>query len=556
MASRRDELNAYSFARKRTNAAFLKPLPNGSIESAPKPLKAVVPSIVMGVLMLVGFGACGIIKPVAPQGWDTVGSNVLVGDESTTRYVVLNSKDANGNKTKLLHPVLNLASAKLLLDPKKFQVLKIQESELDGKLAHGPAIGIPYAPDRLPSPSSVDKPKTWAVCDRPGTEENGKTEQAVFVLDGKDKQVLDDTRKGKVDYNHALYVEDPDGQRWLVDQRGFAFQMIADAIQGAKEQKAGIKHIDTEADRSLRQIIFGSQAEPQKVTAEFMSTLVKSPLPIGMPVIAGAGKPAPAAVTEGLPADAHKIGSILRASDGQKYVVQFDGVWKVSNFIANILEQGKNAAVVNPGTGKALDPVSVSTGSIKDPKQDETNHVANYLDKIGDLPNPWPTEAVTAANDFAHADQTGGLGAPTKNGVSCSVYKGTSTKYPGIDKLGYPNGIPDMGTWVGKDYPAKIAPGATSYVTPGSGLLYRQVDTADDKSGSLFLVTDTGLRYSIPSNNDSSSKAGSDKQDVDQAQVHLGYGDAHPPFLLSAWSKLLNAGPQLNTHDASQPQQS
>ncbi|KIZ13821.1 type VII secretion protein EccB [Streptomyces natalensis] len=557
MASRRDELNAYSFARKRTNAAFLKPLPNGSIESAPKPLKAVVPSIIMGVLVLVGFGACGIIKPVAPQGWDTVGANVLVGDESTTRYVVLPSHDANGNKTKLLHPVLNLASAKLLLDPKKFQVLKIKESELDGKLAHGPAIGIPYAPDRLPSASTVDKPKTWAVCDRPGTEANGKTEQAVFVLDGKDKQLVDNTKKGKVDYNHALYVEDPDGARWLVDQRGFAFQMIADQLQGIKEARVGLKHFDTDEDRSLRQIIFGSEAEPQKVTADFMNTLVKSPLPIDMPVVDNAGRTP--AVTDGLPAAARKIGSILEASDGQKYVVEFNGVEKVSNFVAKILEQGKNAEKVNGGTGKALDPVPVATGNIKHPILDSMNHPSTFRGSLpgNDLiPSPWPTEEVTAANDFAHGDQTGGLGAPTKNGVSCSVYKGTTTKYPGVDKLGFANGVPDMGTWVGKDYPAKIAPGATSYVTPGSGLLYRQVNNAADKSGNLFLVTDTGLRYSIPSNNDSANKAGSDKQDIDQAQVHLGYGDAHPPLLLSAWSKLLNAGPQLNTHAASQPQQS
>ena len=33
-----------------------------------------------------------------------------------------------------------------------------------------------------------------------------------------------------------------------------------------------------------------------------------------------------------------------------------------------------------------------------------------------------------------------------------------------------------MQTWVGKDYPAKIAIRfASSYVTPGSGLLYQQV---------------------------------------------------------------------------------
>ncbi|QHC25169.1 type VII secretion protein EccB [Streptomyces sp. GS7] len=551
MASRRDELNAYSFARKRTNAAFLKPLPNGSIESAPKPLKAVVPSVVMGALVCVGFGAYGIFKPVAPQGWDTVGVNVLVGDKSTTRYVVLQTKDANGKTEKLLHPVLNLASARLLLDPTKFQVVKVKESELDGKMTHGAAVGIPYAPDRLPDASGVDKPKTWAVCDRPGSGENSKSQQAVFVLDGKDKQVIDDTRKGKLDFHQALYVEDPDGVKWLVDHNGFAFQMIADGGLAA-DQKAGVKHTDTEADRSLRRIIFGSQAEPQQVTAEFMNTLVKSPYPISMPKVPNAGQ---TTTDSSVPAEARKVGSILQTSDGVKYVVVQDGVEQVSNFISNLLEQGTNAAAVNGGSSAALKPVQVATGSVH-PKPDATNHPATFMGTIMGITNPWPTETVTAANDFAHGSQTGGLTSPTKDGVSCSVYKGTATKYPGAEQLGFANGVPDMTTWVGKDYPAKIAAGSTSYVTPGSGLLYQQVDTNSQKSGSLFLVTDTGLRYSVPVNNDSATSSGSDKQEIGQAQLRLGYKDAHPPLLLSAWSKLLSAGPSLDVHTASQPQAS
>ncbi|WP_438485595.1 type VII secretion protein EccB [Streptomyces sp. S186] len=555
MASRRDELNAYSFARKRTNAAFLKPMPNGSIESAPRPLKAVVPSVVLGILVTVGFGAVGVFKPVAPEGWDKVGGNVLVGDESTTRYVVLPSKDANGKTQNLLHPVLNLASAKLLLDPKKFKVVKVKESELDGKLAHGPAVGIPYAPDRLPDAKKVDQPKTWAVCDRPGSGENSKSQQAVFVLDGKDKLDIDNTKKGKLDLHQALYVEDPDGVPWLVDSNGFAFQMIADTAQALREAKAGLKHTDVEADRALRRIIFG-QAEPQKVSADFMNTLVKSPFPITMPTVNSAGATYP---HDDVPPEARKVGSILQSGDGQKYVVLFDGVAKVSNFVANLLEQGDNAEQVNgKNSGKALRPVNIAAGSIRYPKLDTDNRPFTFAGKIPgtELENPWPKETVTAANDFAHGSQTGGLGSATSSGVSCSVYKGTTTKFPGVEKLGYPNGLPNMGTWVGKDYPAKIAPGASTYVTPGSGLLYQQVANPKANSGSLFLVTDTGLRYSIPRNNDSASKAGNDKQEQDQAQVHLGYGDAHPPLMLEVWSKLLSAGPQLDVTSASKPQAS
>ena len=44
MASRRDELNAYTFAKRRMLAAFLQPSPDGSEEGAPRPLRGVFPA--------------------------------------------------------------------------------------------------------------------------------------------------------------------------------------------------------------------------------------------------------------------------------------------------------------------------------------------------------------------------------------------------------------------------------------------------------------------------------------------------------------------------------
>ncbi|MFG2892890.1 type VII secretion protein EccB [Streptomyces sp. NPDC048248] len=544
MASRRDELNAYSFARKRTNAAFLKPLPNGSIESAPRPLKAVLPSVLVGVLILVGFGACGILKPVAPKGWDELRKNVIVGDESTTRYVVLSSTDANGKDQKLLHPVLNLASAKLLLD-ENFKVVKVKESELDGKLSHGPAVGIPYAPDRLPGPEDASKAKTWAVCNRPGSGTNSKPQQAVFVLGGKDKDKVEG--RGKLDLHQALYVRDPDGQFWLVDQHGVAFQFSSAPI-GTIPPKG------KQDNRQLRQVIFG-EAEPQDVTQEWMDTVIKSPMPISMPTFPEAGRPS--SDTDGVPAEYNKVGMVVEDSaSGQKYVVLPDGVKTVSNFVAKLLLTGQNATDLGH-SGSALEPKKLPSTDIK-PLEDDKGGAQKYLDVIPntDIPLPWPSEAVEAANDFKNPSQTGGLTTRTDSGVSCSVYTGSNTKYSGDagKYLGFPNGVPNMQTWIGKDYPAKIASGSSSYVTPGSGLLYQQVDTGKQKEGPLYLVTDTGLRYSVPRGNDGAGKAGSDKEDRDQAQLHLGYKGAHPPLILSAWSKLLSAGPQLNVHDAEKPQ--
>ncbi|TSB21402.1 type VII secretion protein EccB [Streptomyces benahoarensis] len=551
MASRRDELNAYSFARKRTNAAFLKPLPSGSIESAPRPLKAVLPSVLMGVVILVGFGACGIVRPVAPQGWDAVGENVIVGSDSTTRYVVLDSDNSQGKKEKLLHPVLNLASAKLLLDPDKYKVVNVKESELDGKIAHGPAVGIPFAPDRLPNATDAGKAKTWAVCDRPGSGVNSKAQQAVFVLGGKDKSLVED--KGRLDMHQVLFVRDPQKKLWLVDHNGFKFALDA-TLGGRNAALAGTGAKDP--DLLLRRVLF-KEAEPQDVTQQWIDTLIQSPVPIYLPMIKGAGQPSHA---EGVPSQYRTIGTVLEipgsadqsTTDGEKagkkYVVTAEGVQQVSGFVAKLLMEGPNAQKVHPD-GSLMKAEQVSTSSIT-PMTDDKGRFISYLGKVPhtDVDMPWPTEEVDMANNFAEGSQTGGLTTPTDNGVSCSLYDGTTTKLPGgADKaLGYPNGLPNMGTWIGKDYPAKIASGASSYVTPGSGQLLQRVRTPQEKDGSLYLITDTGLRYRVPVNNDSSEKAGNAKQEVNQAALRLGYKDVHAEPMLMTWVDLLSEGPALS----------
>lgn len=189
MASRRDELNAYTFAKRRMLAAFLQPSPSGSEEGAPRPLRAVVPSLVVGVLVLGVFGAWGMFKPTAPAGWDEPGTRVIVGKQSTTRYVVLETDGVTR-----LHPVLNLASARLLMKDASYRVVQVSDEVLDsGKLPRGPILGIPYAPDRLPSAEEAGEAKRWAVCAQPGGKDGkGTVQEATFVLADADRKRTDD----------------------------------------------------------------------------------------------------------------------------------------------------------------------------------------------------------------------------------------------------------------------------------------------------------------------------------------------------------------------------
>jgi hypothetical protein len=283
-----------------------------------------------------------------------------------------------------------------------------------------------------------------------------------------------------------------------------------------------------------------------------------------MPEVPGAGTPSNAP-KGAVPEKYRTVGTVIAdSSSSQKYVVTQDGVEKVSNFIANLLTKGPNAEQVDhTGSGAELQVDRLASGAI-DPTDDEDN-AGQTKQFMAQLPieykgqpidNPWPVDDVQMAND-PQGSQTGALTSPTENVVSCSVYEGT-TRMNSSEvgaPLGFPRGLPDMGTWVGKDYPAKIPSGSTAYVTPGSGLLYQEVRTGAQKSGSLFLVTDTGLRYPVPNNNDG-VKAGKGDQEVGQNQARLGYAGAHPPLILKYWSQLLSAGPSLNSQAARQPQAS
>lgn len=513
MTSRRDELNAYTFARKRTVAAFLKPLQNGTAEDAPRPMKAVMPGLVVGALILVGFGGYGLLKPSAPTGWDTPGAKVLVGSDSTTRYVYLDSgkKDKNGKQINLLHPVLNLASARLLLDPDKYEVLKVDESVLDDpKILHGPTIGIPYAPDRLPDKDEAAKAKVWALCEQPSGGSGNKAQKMVFVLGGADKQDVEDGNKLRAD--QALFVQAPGGGWYLVDNSGTAYPI----------GKTGGQELPADQKDKLRRALFGNASEPQNVTQEFMDTLNPG-TPIDFPEIDGAGGTSSAS---GLPAAHKTIGTVLLADDGagqQQYVVLKDRLAPISDFTARLLLQGPNAQdAYGEGSPKAI---GVKTAEITpgEPFDDKS----------------WPQKDPHQVNTSAGRK------------VSCNVFSGSADS----------KGRPVLTVWAGKDYPEKVSDGGTSaYVTPGSGILLRRVSSLKTNIGSVFLVTDTGLRYSVPSNGDSDTTAAdTQSQDASQTsdngpQKRLGYDGITPVPVPGAWAGLLAAGPTLDTTSAKQPQ--
>jgi type VII secretion protein EccB len=498
MASRKEQLNAYTFARKRTVAAFLQPSPAGSDEGAPRPLRTVLPGVVVGAVLLAGFGAWGLISPSVPSGWDEPGKHVIVADESTTRYVVL--PDAETHKP-VLHPVLNMASARLLLDPGNYDVIKVKESVLDHSgLKHGATIGIPYAPDRLPSAADAAKAKVWAVCDRPGGGTSSAPQQAVFVLGGDEAGVMDG--KSKLAGDEVLYVQDQKNQtKYLVNAAGVKFKLGADTADGSPGDLS-----------TLLPTIFGEGAQAQTVTDAWLSSL-RTGTPIDFPPIDGRNSHVQ---VDGVPAESSTVGTVLQATAGsgaQYYVITTKGPASISRFGALLLLQKNSQA----------EPVHIAIPSKKQPSA---------------LPADWPT------SDPKQVNLTTG---DSPRDVSCSVMHGGATTTDG----------PTPGVWAGKDFPEQIVEGtASAYVTPGNGLLYQEVTGHDVSGGTLYLVTDTGLRYPVSRNNDSAAanKASNSQQQANQAAARLGYEDVKPTSIPSVWSELLPKGPALDTASAAQPQ--
>ncbi|MEU6394978.1 type VII secretion protein EccB [Streptomyces sp. NPDC046939] len=510
MASRRDELNAYTFAKRRTLAAFVQPSPSGSEEGAPRPLRAVLPGTIMGVVILAVFGGIGLFKPTAPKDWDKTATNVIVASDSTTRYVVLKTGDQ-----KQLHPVLNMASAKLLLKDYTDKVVTVDEGVLDnGKIPHGATLGIPYAPDRLPSAKEAEAVKRWMVCERPS--DGGRAiQKAAFVFAKKDWDKTTRTKSGsQLRGGDLMYVADSATKKqYVVDAKGTAYPIADPAQEGV------LTALDTQS------------RAPQRVSSEWLKTLHQGD-PIAIPQIDGPGRTANAVVGSGNAAY-DKVGTVLKSLDGTKtqyYVVLQGKVARISEFTSRLLLNSPQLVDVNrDAEAQQVNPAAVPNSVPYDAESAK-----------------WPTYKPATVND--------GTSATSGRNTVCNVLR----------DVGGADGT-TLTTWSGTDFPADLPTGSSSaYVTPGSGQVFRQIQGTATKAGQIFLVTDTGLRYALQSNGDSISKddsvgltAKERKELANETKVTqklLGYDQVTARPIPMTWSTFLPTGPRLSKPDAGQPQ--
>ncbi|GAA4613308.1 type VII secretion protein EccB [Saccharopolyspora hordei] len=151
MYGRREQVEAHSFLVGRILAAVLRTDP----DDPNRPLRRTtvgmaggvgVAVLVMGIVLVVS-----LLTGMGSGAWREEPGFLVVDTGSGNRYMLVDGR---------LRPVLNYASARLLAEGEP-PVAKVDGAEL-ADFPKGAPIGIPGAPDALPSPTAGGQP--WTVC--------------------------------------------------------------------------------------------------------------------------------------------------------------------------------------------------------------------------------------------------------------------------------------------------------------------------------------------------------------------------------------------------------
>ena len=192
MASRQDQLHSYQFTVQRVVAAVVQ----HETDPVRSPFRRVAAATLVGALLaalgLAGAAVFGVLAGGGDSGWRDPGA-VLVERESGARYVYRDGR---------LHPVLNYASALLVVGSTPGHTVLVSRSALSG-VPRGVPLGIPGAPDSLPAPGRLSA-EPWTVCSR-----SDASPQSALLVGSR-------AAGGRTLDDRALLVSTVDGERYVV----------------------------------------------------------------------------------------------------------------------------------------------------------------------------------------------------------------------------------------------------------------------------------------------------------------------------------------------------
>ncbi|TDB81463.1 type VII secretion protein EccB [Micromonospora sp. KC721] len=196
MPSRQDQLHSYQFTVQRAVAALVM----RETDPAQSPFRrlagAGVASVLVATIALGGFALYGLFAGGGNK-WRDPGA-VIVEKESGARFVYRDGK---------LHPVLNYASALLIIGAERSSTVLVSRRSIAG-VPRGLPLGIADAPDSLPARGRLST-GPWTVCSVTPVEAGRSVPRSV-VLIGRDAD------GGRSTSQDGVLVRHPDGGLHLI----------------------------------------------------------------------------------------------------------------------------------------------------------------------------------------------------------------------------------------------------------------------------------------------------------------------------------------------------
>ncbi|MFF0220946.1 type VII secretion protein EccB [Streptomyces sp. NPDC004629] len=481
MQNRRDQVQAHMFVMGRLTSGLLRTDLDAPESPVGRTNRGLAIGIVVALLVSAGAFVYGLISPSTTNSWRVSGT-LIVDKDTGARYFYQDGE---------LRPVLNYASAMLLAGASGGGMSTTAVGT--GSLRHTPrgaAVGISGAPDVLPDADALADSRPWLVCSAP----DGGAGTDATVL-----SVASTAIERPLPSSSALLVADPSGNRHLV-------------WQGMRLR------IDT-GSSALEGLGYGS-AEPRKVSAAFIDALPAGPdlAPVDVP---GRGKAGPS--LGGLDT---RIGQVFRTSvpgsaRTQYYLLRDEGLVPLTNTQA-ALQLGDPDTAKDAYGGGPVSARQLEAGALKGHLAAGGTDTGSSAGSAEALPKSPPALAAVKEDQGVCASVTPGTAAGAGVRVGVAVVAESA-----LAPLAQRPATPTAAACLAVD---------GVVVEPGGGALVRASSAAGGEAGgSRYLVTDTGVKYRVPTDGDGSA---------------LGYSAGQVRTVPSLLLSMLPTGPDLGAADA------
>ncbi|MDV7100284.1 type VII secretion protein EccB [Gordonia amicalis] len=430
------QVNGYRFLIKRLEHALVR----RDVRMLHDPMRSQLQALVVGTILgLLVLGGCGVYGLVRPQG--SVGdATIIVSKNSGSTHVLVEDT---------LHPVLNLASARLITGSSE-KPTSVADTKLKS-YPRGPLLGIPGAPASLPG-SAHKGTSMWTVCDSSTVASDSSSESIRQTVIGE-KPALGSSTVETARPADAVLVR-------AGDDTFLVYQLFRDGAWSPVRAE-----VDTGSAPVMRGLGLDG-VTPRRMTPGLLNSF---PLvdPLTLPAIPGAGQPGAV--------DSATVGSVVKSvgvdDETTFHVVLRGGVQEISAPTAEILRLADRDGAAPVRT--------VAPGELA------TLKVVEEL-PIGDFPQADPSLLGLAADptlcrswsretDEPRAETAllAGRALPLASDAVPVRLTSADGAGPGLDEV---------------------------YLPPGSGE-YLQVtgNEADSaRTESMFYVNDSGVRFGIP----------------------------------------------------------